>query len=451
MARRRAARNSLIDFACYTKPDYRIGALHRTISDALARIETGDLKRLMIFTPPRHGKSELVSRRWPARFLGKFPTKQFISASYGQDLAGDFGRDVRNIVGSEEYRRIYPDVALSKDSAAKEKWHTTAGGIYISSSVGKGITGRGADILSIDDPVKDRSEAESETVRESTWNWYTSTAYTRLMPGGAVVLTMTRWHEDDLAGRLLDAAKDGGDQWEVINLPAINTDGTALWPEQYDRERLTEIEAAIGPRDWSALYMQEPKPLAGGLFKADLIGTTALDAVPNGATVRAWDLAATEQVGSRNPDWTVGVKLRRTNDGKFIVLDVARMRGGPEDVLAMLMATAQSDGLGVVISLPQDPGQAGKWQAADFVRRLAGWNAQTSTETGDKATRAAPVAAQCNVGNLSMVSAEWNRAFREELRGFPGATKDDQVDALSRAFGMLVGASPARQVKIQGF
>lgn len=431
-----AARDSLIGFTCYTKPDYQIADVHRTIAGALEQVERGEIKRLIIQTPPRHGKSELVSRRWPARYLGKFPNRQFISASYGQDLAGDFGRDVRNIIASEEYRRVYPDVSLAPDSSAKEKWHTSRGGVYISAGVGKGITGRGADVLSIDDPVRDRADAESETVREGVWNWYTSTAYTRLMPGGAVVLTMTRWHDDDLAGRLLDAAKAGADQWHVINLPALNEDGSALWPERYDVARLAEIEAAIGPRDWASLYMQTPRTGSGTLFKTTQI--SVIEAAPAGKQiVRAWDLAATAATGTRNPDWTVGVKLLRTDDGRYVVLDVARFRGGPDEVEQTIVNTAQQDGRSVRVSLPQDPGQAGKQQVLYLTRKLSGFQVESSPETGDKATRAAPVASQVNVGNVSVVHAAWNRPFLDELAGFPGAAKDDQVDALSRAFSMV--------------
>lgn len=275
LAKRAAARNSLLGFACYTKPDYLVAPHHRLICEKLEAVERGECKRLMIFTPPRHGKSELVSRKWPARYIGKFPTAQFISASYGDDLATDFGRDVRNLIASEEYRRLYPNVSLAHDSAAKGKWHTTAGGIYISTSVGKGITGRGADILSIDDPVKDRIEAESETVRKNVWDWFASTAYTRLMMGGAIVLTMTRWHEEDLAGKLLEAVKSRGEQWDVVCLPAFANAADdplgrridePLWPERYSAERLTKIREVIGEREFGALYQQEPRPSGTSFF-----------------------------------------------------------------------------------------------------------------------------------------------------------------------------------------
>jgi predicted phage terminase large subunit-like protein len=403
----------------------------------LEAVERGDIKRLMIFSPPRHGKSELVSRRFPAWYLGRHPGRQFISASYGADLAGDFGRDVRNIVASPEFRALFPNGGLAEDSTARNRWHTNQGGSYVAAGVGTAITGRGADILNIDDPVKDREAAESAVVREATWNWFTSTAYTRLMPGGAIVLTMTRWHQDDLAGRLLAEQAAGGDRWEVLSLPAVDDDGGALWPDAYNAETLQRIRAAIGERDWAALYMQSPRPVEGAIFKVEQIGI--LDAAPAGygQLVRAWDLASTRATGTRDPDWTAGLLLKRLPDKRVVILDVVRLRGGPDEVERALLQTAQRDGHGVRISLPQDPGQAGRAQVAYITRQLQGFRVEASPESGDKLTRAMPIASQANVGNLSMVRAGWNRAFLDELAAFPSGSHDDQVDALSRAFTAL--------------
>ncbi len=198
----------------------------------------------MIFMPPRHGKSELGSRRFPAWYLGRNPGKSIIAASYNSDLATDFGREVRNIVNAPEYGCVF-ESSLSADSKAANRWHTDAGGIYVAAGVGTAVTGRGADIFLIDDPVKDREEADSEIKRQRVWDWYTSTAYTRLAPGGAIILIQTRWNEDDLGGRLLEAQEAGGDKWEVLDLPAIRDDGSALWPDRYSVEALERIKAAI--------------------------------------------------------------------------------------------------------------------------------------------------------------------------------------------------------------
>jgi predicted phage terminase large subunit-like protein len=391
--------------------------------------------------PPRHGKSELVSKRFPAWYLGRNPQRQFIGASYGQDLANGFSREARNIAGTADYGLIFPQSKLAADSSAVNRWHNISGGIYVAAGVGGPITGRGADILSIDDPFKDRQEANSETVRASVWDWFVSTAYPRLMTGGSIIVTMTRWHPDDLAGRLLAAQETGGDKWEVLELPAINDAGEALWPVKYDRQALDRIRANIGELEWSALYQQKPTLAEGALFKTGMIGT--LPALPAGsAVVRAWDLAATEQVGTRDPDWTVGVKFARLPDGRYAVLDVMRLRGGPDEVEATIVNTAKQDGYGVRVGIAQDPGQAGKTQIAYLTRRLAGFMVESSPETGDKSTRAAPYIAQVHVGNVLMVEAPWNRLYIDELRSFPGGTKDDQVDASSRAFSMVALDAP---------
>lgn len=239
------------------------------IAERLEAVERGDIKRLMIFMPPRHGKSELASRRFPAWYLGKNPKAEIIAASYNSDLAADFGRDVRAIVAGRDSQAVFPGVALRQDSKAADRWHTNAGGAYRAAGVGTAMTGRGADLLLIDDPVKDREEADSELRRDRVWDWYRSTAYTRLSPDGRIVVIQTRWHEDDLSGRLLEQAANDGDQWEVLSLPAVLTNGEALWPERFPLERLDAIKRTIGPREWSALYMQRPQPDEGTFFQRD--------------------------------------------------------------------------------------------------------------------------------------------------------------------------------------
>lgn len=239
---------------------------HAQIAAALEEVERGDNDRLMIFMPPRHGKSELASKRFPAWCLGRNPRRQIIAASYNSDLADDFGRNVRNIVAEAEFSQVFPKVTLAPDSKAAGRMNTNYGGAYVAAGVGTAVTGRGADIALIDDPFKDRQEADSERRRELVWDWYRSTLYTRLMPGGSIVLIQTRWHEDDLAGRILEQE---GEQWKVLELPAINTDGEALWPEWYDVEALNRIKNTIGPREWSALYQQKPQPDEGTFFKRE--------------------------------------------------------------------------------------------------------------------------------------------------------------------------------------
>lgn len=215
--------------------------------------------------PPRHGKSELASRRFPAWYLGRHPDKQIIAASYNSELASDFGREVRNIVASPEYSKLFA-VSLAQDSKAANRWHTDKSGMYVAAGVGTAITGRGAHIGLIDDPFKDQEEADSEVIRDKVYNWYTSTFYTRLMPGGGIALIQTRWHDDDLAGRLLNDEK--GDEWTVLELPA-EKDGEALWPDWYPIETLERIKSVLPARQWNALYQQNPIPDDGDFFKRE--------------------------------------------------------------------------------------------------------------------------------------------------------------------------------------
>jgi len=450
LARRAVARSDLLSFTQFTMDRYKVGPHHRLLCDRLNAVERGEIKRLMVFMPPRHGKSELTSKRFPAWFLGKNPEKQIITASYAANLAQGFGRDVRNLVASAEFSKLFPGVGIASDSAAKDNWHTTQGGVYTAMGVGGGLTGKGAHVALIDDPVKDRQDAESPTIREATWDWYRSVLRTRLMPNGAIVLVLTRWSPDDLAGRLLQEMENGtGEEWEVLNLPAIAYEGDelgrsvgeALWPDIFPISELEKIHKAVGEREWASLYQQRPTPGEGALFKIAMLGIVPAPPA-GGKIVRRWDLAATRQIGTRDPDWTVGVKMLKADDGRFYVLDVVRLRGDPAEVEAAIINTATQDGSGVRIVIPQDPGQAGVAQAQYLARKLTGYWVETIRESGDKATRAAPLSSQVNVGNVFLVQAPWNRTFLDEFAAFPAGTHDDQVDAAAGAFDSLYQAPP---------
>lgn len=262
----------LISYAAYQWPGYRDARHHRLIARKLEAVERGEIKRLMIFMPPRHGKSMLASEFFPAWYLGRNPEHYVIAATYAQELADDFGRKVKGQIEDPTYGAIFPGVKLAEDSQSVKRFHLEGGteigtaqrGAYYAVGVGGALTGRGAHLLLIDDPVKNREEADSEIVRKRIKDWFTSTAYTRLMPGGRIVIIQTRWHEDDLSGWLLEEHKHEG--WEVLDLPALDGD-KPLWPEQYDRESLLRIKAAVGPRDWSALYQQRPSPDEGTYFQ----------------------------------------------------------------------------------------------------------------------------------------------------------------------------------------
>lgn len=311
--RRELARRHLIPFTQFTFPNFEVARHHHVVASVLEDVANGKRSRVILMAPPRHTKSELASRRFPAWYLGRFPRSQIIAATYNSEFAGDFGQEVRDIVGSDEYHALF-NTQLRQDAKAKQKFKTSKGGIYISAGIGTAITGRGADVFLIDDPFKDHEEADSQSRRELVWNWFSSVAYTRLMPNGRIVLIMTRWHEDDLAGRLIENMKKvpGADQYEIIELQAwdenrskkpfmivecefpddwddpaenlklldtenyrikkqsarlVHLDDGALWPEWYGGERLKQIKANILPRHWQALYQQKPRPEDGAYFK----------------------------------------------------------------------------------------------------------------------------------------------------------------------------------------
>ena len=435
--------DTLIGFTEYRFPRYRVARHHQLIAEQLERVERGEIDRLMLLIPPRHGKSELASKSMPAWSIGRQPWRQFISASASIDLARDWGREVRNIVDSDAYQSIY-GTRLQEDSKAAGKWNTQQGGCYYAVGVGGSPLGRGADIFLIDDPFGSMEDARSPKIRENVWNWYTGTVYNRLQKDGAIILINHRMHEDDLSGRLIEQMKAGKDQWTIVELPAFAVDhdreghpvvdpigrkaGEPLWPEEYDTPRLERRRDNTLARFWSAMFQQQPVPDEGELFAPDKLSVRQnTDDVFQ--WVRAWDLA-----GSVEGDWTCGVRIGRTKTGLFVVGDVVRMRGTPEKVQRLILETARADLRRTRISLPKDPGQAGLFQVEALTRALAGYPVVSSPETGDKQQRAEPFAVQVNIGNVAMIEADWNAAYREELRAFPYGKWDDQVDASSRAF-----------------
>ena len=406
---------------------------HRLVIEELEGLARGRCDRLMLLLPPGSAKSTYTSLIFPPWFLAQQPGSHVIAASHTASLAWGFGRGVRGLISEHEARL---GVAMDPASRAAGRFGLTGGGSYFATGVRGPIMGRRADLLIVDDPIKSQREADSAAAREHLWEWYRSDLVTRLRPGGRIVLVMTRWHPDDLGGRLL-ASEDG---WRVLRLPALaeagdvlgRTPGEALWPEWEDEAALMRKRLALGERSFSALFQQSPRAPGGRLFQ---VGRVAVESERlAGVSVRAWDLAASENGG----DWTVGVRLCRGAEDTFQVADVIRLQGGPEAVVQAIRGTAERDGREVAISLPQDPGQAGRAQVAFLAARLAGWRVLSSPESGSKATRAMPVASQTNAGNLSVLQGSWNRAFLEELEDFPGGAKDDQVDALARAFGTLV-------------
>lgn len=265
----------------WTKPDWKTAKHHAEMFSCLEALERGEIQRLIIEAPPRHSKSETASRRFPAFAMGRTPNLQVVCSTYNQDFANDLGRDVRSIIGSEEHAQIYPECGLRSDSKAADRFHTTNGGIYVAVGTGSALTGRGMDIGVIDDPFKDREEAESERTRQRKWDWFRSTFYTRQMPNARLLVMATRWHEDDLTGRILEHE---GDRWHRLHLPAIANEGQAdeqaLWDEWYPLETLYDIRQTIGARDWLSLYQQSPTSDEGTIFQREWFDQTTYKELP---------------------------------------------------------------------------------------------------------------------------------------------------------------------------
>ena len=421
-------------------------AHHRLIIGELESVVTARTDRLMLLMPPGSAKSTYASLVFPPWWLSRHPGSSVIAASHTFSLARHFGRGVRALVTEHSKQLGYE---LDPSSRAAHRFLTTNGAEYFATGVRGPITGRRADLILLDDPVKSQAEADNARARDQLWEWYCTDLITRLKPGGRVVLIMTRWHQDDIGGRLIE----GSDQWRTLRLPALaepddplgREPGAPLWPEWEDAEAIARKRVLIGERAFSSLFQQDPRPQTGRMFEIGQI--TVVDDPHTSVAVRAWDLAATAETRGRDPDYTVGLKLGRDSTGGFVVLDIVRMRGGPHEVIEAVISTAANDGLAVRIGIPQDPGQAGRSQSQYITSLLAGHAVVVTPESGAKDTRAVPAASQANVGNLRIRRAPWNRAFLQELEDFPNGAKDDQADALSRAFSLLLEAPvPTRRV-----
>jgi predicted phage terminase large subunit-like protein len=436
-----AAQPGLLGFAEHVLAD-RLQAParhHRALIARLEDVAAGRSHRLMVQMPPGSAKSTYGSVLFPAYFLSRHAGGEIIATAHTASLANHFGRRVRRLI--EEQSETL-GVALAKDSRAAGQFSLEDGGAYFAAGVRGPITGRRADLILIDDPIKSWAEAESPVFRDALHDWYRAELTARLRPQGRIVFIMTRWHEDDLAGRLLR----GDGDWDVLRLPALaegndplgRAPGEPLWPEWQDADAIMRQRAEVGERSFAALYQQRPRAPDSSMFDVKKIGIVA--AVPELVrSVRAWDLAATVPAPGRDPDYTVGLKLGITAARQVVVLDVLRMRGGAGEVEMKILETAAKDGRQTMIGLPKDPGQAGTAQAGYLIRQLDGFKAEATPETGSKIVRAMPAAAQIDRGNVLLLAAPWNENFLRELEAFPEAPKDDQVDAFSRAIGMLFG------------
>lgn len=467
------ARRRLLPFTRKTFPKFLESWHHSVLDYYLTKFALGEIPRLMLFMPPRHGKTEFSSRRMPAFILGKNPDARIIGTSYGADLAGSNSKDVQQIIASPFYRDVFPNTRVG---GKKETEHLFtlqgAEGYYRAAGIGGAIGGYGASFGLIDDPIKNEKEAESKVYRDSVWNWYLSTFYPRLENPGHILLTTTRWHEDDLAGRLLREMKTNADadQWVVVNLPAIyelarNQDGEiinhvvaqdtrepgeALWPAMFPIERLQQIRGVLGSYFFSALYQGMPQPAGGTIFKREWFKIVAPHMVPQDGMVwcRYWDSAGTEGAG----DWTCGAKLgyHRPTRTTFIA-HVIRGQWSTGTVDELIRNTAQLDGRDVRIREEREGGSSGLAVVNKRKQDLIGYDYSGKLKTGKKETEWKPLAAQLEGGNVFLVQGPWNNDFIDEMVQVPKG-HDDQADATSGAFNdLVIGAGPVQVIKLAGF
>lgn len=430
---------------------------HKLLCDKLQKIDSGEIKRLMVFMPPGSAKSTYASVLFPAWFMRK-KRRNVIVATYASDLGRKIGRRMRAVIRQKAYQRIVGE-GLGGDSAAADQFVLTNENEMMTGGILSGITGNRADLLVIDDPIKGRADADSETIRERTKAEYTDSLLTRGKPGFRVLLIQTRWHQDDLAGSILPEGYAGesgsilcrdGQVWEVISIPAEaereddplgRKPGEMLWPEWFGADHWAPFRKLS--RTWASLYQQRPAPDEGLLFKRSWFKFVRATPAGHRATVRAWDLAATAKNATNNPDYTAGVRMSMGRDGDFLIEDVERLRGTPRDVKASVKQMAELDGVRTKIRMAQDPGQAGKEQAEQYVKDLRGYTVNVVRPTGDKATRASPFSVQAEAGNVSLLVTgdpaldAWVEPFLSELTLFPAGAHDDQVDAAADAFNEL--------------
>lgn len=441
------ARRSISEFAMFTDSGYEMNWHHKVLCDYLDDFVEGRRRRVMVFMPPRHGKSELVSRKLPAYILGRNPKARIISASYSADLASLLNRDVQRIMDSERYSMVFPQVSLSGGKKGSGKGSgkyvrnsdmfeiVGEGGAYRSAGVGGGITGMGGDYLIIDDPIKNKEEAWSVAMRDKVFDWYTSTFYTRKEGEGHILITLTRWHEDDLAGRLLELMKreSGGDQWDVLRLPAIceeenrhnldeRAEGAALWGSKYDEGELGRIRANVGIYDWSAMYQQRPTAVSGSILRREWMGKR-YRVLPSGVQmIQSWDLPFKASEASAK---CAGIVMARKGSEIFFVDCINEKMDFVTTVAAIKNMTAKHpEARGKVIEDKANGSAVMNYLQKD-VSGMVPFHPR-----GSKEERALSVAPYFEAGNVYFPeNGAWVADLVEDFVKFPSGMYKDTVDA----------------------
>ena len=506
LASRILAKRRLIPFTQRINPRYDAGWVHQDIARRLERfsreVAEGKSPRLMILMPPRHGKSELASRMFPAWHLGHNPDHEIIACSYNVSLAMSFSRKVKEVFNDPAYQSVF-QTRLHPDFQANEEWGIlgTRGG-YVAAGVGGGITGKGAHVLLIDDPIKNAEEADSAETREKLWDWYGSTAYTRLAPGGGVLVIQTWWHDDDLAGKLQQAMAhdEEADQFEIVKYPAIaeadewldpvtdeivrithsevvapnlfheelpaftraakmgidvvtrslkflRAKGGALHPQRYDERKLHSIKKTIPARFWAALYQQNPVPDDGAYFTKEQFRQAGLPSLRRANVYVAFDFAISEK---KQNDYTVGVVGLQDENDVLHVAEVMRFKSGDGMFIVESILNLCQKWYSPNLILGFEDGQIFRAIESLLKKRMRERKFYPSTQLlkpiTDKMARARPLQGRMQQGMVSFAeAAQWYDTARAEMLRFPAGVHDDQVDALAWMATMAVGREAPRQ------
>lgn len=451
----------MIGFTKYTFPGYIAEEAHKKIASTLDRVVSGELRRVMIFASPQMGKSQLTSVQFPAYFLGKRPDDPIIMTSYGASLAFTFSGRARTIVNSSEYQELFPATVISSTTGGKDMWEVSGRKGYLAAAgVGGPILGKGAKVAIIDDPVKDYAQAHSLAFRERAWEWYRTTLLGRLWRDAAILLIMSRWHVDDLAGRIL---KNEPGEWEVLRLSALaetqeerdaanktysipaglpdplgRKPGEPVTPIRFPKKDAEDRQKKVGPSAWSSEYMGSPVEAEGNMVKRP-----SFNSVPEAPRVlrrvRYWDKAATGGGGS----WTVGVLMGKDNreDAEYTHYIEHVVRGQWEtferDKTIKQTAASDKEKYGPVENrFEVEGGSSGKDVERSTIRMLSGYDVKGDRPTGSKEVRAVPFARQVEAGNVAIVEGEWNEEYLDHVVLFPNGGADD-MDASSGSFNTL--------------
>lgn len=468
----KAREGSLLAYTAYTMPRYEINWHHKLMCDFLRKFINREIRRLMFFLPPRYGKTELTSRRLPCVLHGLYPDDEILACSYNSDLAGDNTIDVQRILDTERHRTVFPNSQITPEGriskyARNSNEHELLpftndkgeierpSGSYRSAGVGGAFTGRGGDWILIDDPIKNRKDASSQLFRDELYKFYSSTLRTRLEGVGSIILTMTRWHNDDLAGRLLKLAKDNpdADQWTVVMLPAIkeNEDesydtrelGDPLWPSKFSLESLASSKASSTAEDWASLYRQTPNIEGGNLVRSDWIkyyGGFNQPPIPRkfDQLIQSWDFASKDKTTS---DFNVGQVWGRVGANFYLLWQVRGRWSFPVACKRVIEMCETYPNIGKKLVEGKANGPAIIQTLRDLIPGLV-----EVEPYGDKVARLNAVAPFYESGNVWYPDASvapWITDHVTELCNFPKVTNDDQVDAASQALDNLRHAKPA--------